>query len=44
MKDRRKMPPRIPTEEFSIEYGDVNGSKLYETKEGLKKYKLGKKK
>jgi hypothetical protein len=30
MKSRRKTPPRIPTEEFSIEFGDVNGTKLYE--------------
>lgn len=30
MKSRRKTPPRIPTEEFSIEYGDINGTKLYD--------------
>lgn len=30
MKRRRKTPPRIPTEEFSIEFGDVNGTKLYD--------------
>lgn len=30
MKKRRKTPPRIPTEEFSIEFGDVNGTKLYD--------------
>ncbi|WP_155928718.1 hypothetical protein [Bacillus sp. UNC41MFS5] len=30
MKSRRKTPPRIPTEEFSIEFGDVNGTKLYD--------------
>jgi hypothetical protein len=30
MKGRRKIPPRVPSEEFSIEFGDVNGIKLYE--------------
>ncbi|WP_285879444.1 hypothetical protein [Neobacillus mesonae] len=32
MKRRRKIPPRVPVEEFSIEYGDVNGVPLVETK------------
>ncbi|WP_251553806.1 hypothetical protein [Neobacillus muris] len=32
MKGRRKTPPRIPVEEFSVEYGDVNGIPLHETK------------
>ncbi len=36
MESRRKIPPRIPVEEFSIEIGDVNGVKLYETKQGIK--------
>ncbi|MGZ4159654.1 MAG: hypothetical protein ACXVNF_02490 [Neobacillus sp.] len=27
---RRKIPPRIPSEEFSVELGDVNGIKLYD--------------
>ena len=30
MKSRRKTPPRIPTEEFSVEFGDVNGTKLFD--------------
>ncbi|WP_261363767.1 MULTISPECIES: hypothetical protein [Neobacillus] len=30
MKGRRKTPPRIPTEEFSVEFGDVNGIPLVE--------------
>lgn len=30
MKGRRKIPPRIPNEEFSVELGDVNGIKLYD--------------
>jgi hypothetical protein len=30
MKGRRKIPPRIPSEEFSVELGDVNGVKLYD--------------
>ena len=30
MRGRRKIPPRIPNEEFSVEFGDVNGTKLYE--------------
>lgn len=30
MKGRRNIPPRIPNEEFSIEFGDVNGVKLYD--------------
>ncbi len=29
---RRKIPPRIPAEKFSVEMGDVNGVKLYEMK------------
>ncbi|WP_268926772.1 MULTISPECIES: hypothetical protein [Neobacillus] len=29
MKDRRKTPPRIPVEEFSVEIGDVNGKPLF---------------
>jgi hypothetical protein len=37
MKIRRKTPPRIPSEEFSIEFGDVNGVKLYEQKKEQKK-------
>jgi hypothetical protein len=28
MKGRRKIPPRIPNVEFSVEFGDVNGTKL----------------
>ncbi|WP_312472825.1 hypothetical protein [Neobacillus sp.] len=43
MGSRRKTPPRIPVEEFSIEIGDVNGVKLYDAKNRLKKTKLGKK-
>ncbi|MDR6124416.1 hypothetical protein QFZ87_004013 [Bacillus sp. SLBN-46] len=39
MKSRRKTPPRIPVEEFSVEYGDVNGKSLYETKKSNKKNK-----
>jgi hypothetical protein len=30
MNGRRKIPPRIPNEEFSVEFGDVNGTKLLE--------------
>jgi hypothetical protein len=30
MKSRRKTPPRIPNTEFSVEFGDVNGTKLYD--------------
>ena len=30
MKSRRKTTPRIPTEEFSFEFGDVNGTKLFD--------------
>ncbi len=43
MKGRRKTPPRIPVEEISIEYGDVNGVPLRETKVGnkLRKTKRG---
>lgn len=44
MKGRRKIPPRIPVEEFSVEYGDINGIPLYETKKGLGKDKNGKEK
>ncbi|MGG3469926.1 hypothetical protein ABES02_20880 [Neobacillus pocheonensis] len=36
MTGRRKIPPRIPTEDFSMEIGDVNGVKLYEIKKLLK--------
>ncbi|WP_268870161.1 hypothetical protein [Neobacillus bataviensis] len=36
MGSRRKTPPRIPIEEFSVEIGDVNGVKLFETKKRLK--------
>ncbi|WHY79119.1 hypothetical protein QNH20_08310 [Neobacillus sp. WH10] len=32
MGSRRKTLPRIPVEEISVEIGDVNGVKLYETK------------
>jgi len=39
MGSRRKVPPRIPVEEFSVEMGDINGVKLYETKQ-LHKNKL----
>jgi hypothetical protein len=43
MKGRRKIPPRIPNEEFSIEFGDVNGTKLYDFPlKGNKKNKKGK--
>jgi hypothetical protein len=44
MKSRRKTPPRIPTEEFSIEFGDVNGTKLYEILQVSQKDKKNKKK
>lgn len=30
MGERRKTPPRIPNEEFSVEFGDVNGVKLFD--------------
>jgi hypothetical protein len=30
MKGRRKIPPRIPNVEFSVELGDVNGIKVYD--------------
>ncbi|HEY2419964.1 MAG TPA: hypothetical protein VGI04_01025 [Neobacillus sp.] len=30
MKNRRKIPPRIPSEEFSVEFGNVNGVKVYD--------------
>ncbi|WP_187373207.1 hypothetical protein [Bacillus rubiinfantis] len=40
MKRRRKTPPRIPVEEFAVEYGDVNGAPLVDlrgkTKKGLR--------
>jgi len=36
MGSRRKTPPRIPVEEFSIEIGEVNGLKLYNKKKVLK--------
>jgi len=32
MTKRRKTPPRIPVQEFSFEYGDVNGIPLVEEK------------
>ncbi|MCM3114163.1 hypothetical protein M3610_02510 [Neobacillus sp. MER 74] len=44
MKSRRKTPPRIPTEEFSIEFGDVNGTKLYEIMQVTQKEKKNNKK
>ncbi|MFP5111050.1 hypothetical protein ACSU64_01505 [Bacillaceae bacterium C204] len=44
MKSRRKTPPRIPTEEFSIEFGDVNGTKLYDILRVSEKEKKNKKK
>ncbi|PEQ88386.1 hypothetical protein CN481_19730 [Bacillus sp. AFS006103] len=44
MKNRRKTPPRIPTEEFSVEFGDVNGTKLYDTLQVLQKEKKNNKK
>lgn len=44
MKSRRKTPPRIPTEEFSIEFGDVNGTKLYEILQVSQKDKKNNKK
>ncbi|MEH7107102.1 hypothetical protein [Bacillus sp. JJ1764] len=37
MKARRKTPPRIPVEEFSVEFGDVNGVPLKEKKSIWKK-------
>ncbi|GHH98411.1 hypothetical protein [Neobacillus kokaensis] len=37
MNKRRKTPPRIPIEEFSLEYGEVNGVPLIETKDRTKK-------
>jgi|tagenome__1003787_1003787.scaffolds.fasta_scaffold18184411_2 hypothetical protein len=43
MGSRRKTPPRIPVEDFSIEIGDVNGVMLYETKQ-VNKNKAQKKK
>jgi hypothetical protein len=30
MGGRRKIPPRIPIEEFSVESGAVNGVKLFD--------------
>ncbi|MEH7076127.1 hypothetical protein [Neobacillus drentensis] len=44
MKSRRKTPPRIPTEEFSVEFGDVNGTKLYDVLQVSKKEKKSNKK
>jgi hypothetical protein len=44
MKSRRKTPPRIPTEEFSIEFGDVNGTKLYDILQVSQKDKKNNKK
>jgi len=44
MKSRRKTPPRIPTEEFSIEFGDVNGTKLYDIMQMTQKEKKNNKK
>jgi hypothetical protein len=44
MKSRRKNPPRIPTEEFSIEFGDVNGTKLYDILQVSQKDKKNNKK
>ncbi|MFB5197091.1 hypothetical protein ACE198_19565 [Neobacillus sp. KR4-4] len=44
MKSRRKTPPRIPTEEFSIEFGDVNGTKLYDIMQVTQKEKKNNKK
>lgn len=44
MKSRRKTPPRIPTEEFSIEFGDVNGTKLYDILQVSQKDKKNQKK
>jgi hypothetical protein len=44
MKSRRKTPPRIPTEEFSIEFGDVNGTKLYDILQVSQKVKKNNKK
>ncbi|MBT2697004.1 hypothetical protein ACSU6B_00560 [Neobacillus sp. C211] len=44
MKSRRKTPPRIPTEEFSIEFGDVNGTKLYDILQVSQKEKKNNKK
>jgi hypothetical protein len=39
MKGRRKAPPRIPIEELSIEYGDVNNIPLVENKRRTQKEK-----
>jgi hypothetical protein len=44
MKSRRKTPPRIPTEEFSVEFGDVNGTKLYDILQVSQKEKKNNKK
>ncbi|WP_281368206.1 hypothetical protein [Neobacillus endophyticus] len=44
MGRRRKTPPRIPVEEFSFEYGDVNGIPLVNTKNDLNKTKIKKEK
>ncbi|WP_257984399.1 hypothetical protein [Neobacillus cucumis] len=37
MLKARNTKASVPTEEFSIEIGEVNGVKLYETKKHLKK-------
>lgn len=42
MSSRRKIPPRIPNEEYSVEFGDVNGSRL--TGFPIKENKKGKNK
>jgi hypothetical protein len=44
MKGHRKIPPRIPSEEFSVELGDVNGVKLYDFPLKGKKKKAANKK
>jgi hypothetical protein len=36
MKGRRKTPPRIPIEEFSVEIGDVNGVPIKEKRKWFK--------
>ncbi|MGZ4159335.1 MAG: hypothetical protein ACXVNF_00855 [Neobacillus sp.] len=46
MEHRRKSTSLIPNEEFSIEFGDVNGIKLYDlplTSQGKKKIDKSKK-
>jgi hypothetical protein len=37
MASRRKTPPRIPIEEFSVEIGDVNGIPLKEKRKWFSK-------